>query len=128
MLTWSGDQIAIDGVLGPPLTGPKGDKGDTGPTGPSGASARIYGYTRTVYGEDYWGLDVVEVSAFCYTPDDEILESSYTHNGFTSYVTYWYPHNHLFSGEKYSYASVGVHTQDLWLLTVTVTVKCIGLR
>lgn len=33
VLTWVGDQISIDGVLGPHLTGPKGDKGDPGEDG-----------------------------------------------------------------------------------------------
>lgn len=37
VLTWSGDQIAIDGVVtGPHLTGPKGDTGATGAPGPKG--------------------------------------------------------------------------------------------
>lgn len=46
VLTWVGDQIAIDGVAsGPRLTGPQGPPGESGPTGPS----RILYVTR-------WGI------------------------------------------------------------------------
>ena len=40
VLTWSGDQVLIDGAAGPHLTGPQGiqgEKGDTGAQGPQGA-------------------------------------------------------------------------------------------
>jgi hypothetical protein len=51
VLTWSGDQIAIDGaVTGPHLTGPQGlqgVKGDKGDTGASDASVYPYIYTET---------------------------------------------------------------------------------
>lgn len=37
-ITWVGDQLSIDGELGPPLTGPTGATGATGPTGPAGVN------------------------------------------------------------------------------------------
>ena len=51
VLTWVGDQIAIDGVLGPHLTGPQGPTGATGATGPEGPPGVANGITTAIYGE-----------------------------------------------------------------------------
>lgn len=130
VIAWSGDRVAIDGILGPPLTGPKGDKGDAGQPG-TAAKLTVYTRTATGYTSPFtldWGPGAGYVAAECDGPD-ELTDSNYTHNGGALAFADFYPHEHAsWTANQPSYAYVNIYNWNLYTVTATVTAKCIGLR
>ena len=135
-LSWSGDQIAIDGVVaGPHLTGPQGpqgEKGDKGDIGASGTSVRPFIYTRSSSDTRPFSYQASAI-VFCDSSTHDLLEATWSHNGtFLTYVTFFevrqaYQDVLWVYGHNIAGAYLGVMCLDLYAVTATVTIKCIGL-
>jgi hypothetical protein len=118
--------IGPAGSQGP--IGPTGPQGPVGPPGPSGASVWPYVYVvaDTFYLKPDSDPPSGRYEVTCTDPGDDLLDAGYTWDGLFSTILLWYPFGRT-SGDKAG-AIIEVVNKDKYPLTITVSLKGIGLR
>jgi hypothetical protein len=134
VLSWSGDQIAIDGVVtGPHLTGPQGPQGLAGPPGPSGASVYPVFYTKAKPSSCAPDCDWFACYNQCWdyvscdSPQDTITE--YSVDKISVFVASSIEVEDVSApGSGYASLWFQIANMDWWQVAVSAKIRCLGLR
>lgn len=117
-------------------TGPQGPQGVQGPTGPSGVSAMLYAYSKSLtwYATNNLSLSLNGTYSWDHLycdGSDEVLSVSCSSNGLlkSESCTSWHAGIGSWSGTKYAGgADHQITNWELYDLTATININCIGLR